>query len=192
MPQRHGHYSHICAFVTVPEGFSIALKLVNYQTCDIMYSGGFILFPFTSAPCSPPGSYSTDMSITLFSFKNNPISLSIQCFCATNGDVHTLKSIRGQKRLRRSFVASLAFSVFHLKKTTHPSYSICPCWCLQTFLVRKCSSSQRKVLCLRVTADRSASSVKECFICEEDSSEYQTSWVSECHPSAATQTLTHT
>ncbi|XP_022057883.1 ras and Rab interactor 2 [Acanthochromis polyacanthus] len=38
-----------------------------------------------------------------------------------------------------------------------------------TFLVRKCSSSQRKVLCLRVTADRSASSVKECFICEEDS-----------------------
>uniref|UniRef100_A0A3B4ZGT9 Si:ch211-168d1.3 n=1 Tax=Stegastes partitus TaxID=144197 RepID=A0A3B4ZGT9_9TELE len=33
-----------------------------------------------------------------------------------------------------------------------------------TFLVRKCSSSQRKVLCLRVTADRSASSVKECFI----------------------------
>uniref|UniRef100_A0A3B4AHI8 VPS9 domain-containing protein n=1 Tax=Periophthalmus magnuspinnatus TaxID=409849 RepID=A0A3B4AHI8_9GOBI len=41
-----------------------------------------------------------------------------------------------------------------------------------TFLVRKCSSSQRKVLCLRVTSDRSASSVKECFICEEDSSEY--------------------
>uniref|UniRef100_A0A3B5LIP5 VPS9 domain-containing protein n=1 Tax=Xiphophorus couchianus TaxID=32473 RepID=A0A3B5LIP5_9TELE len=38
-----------------------------------------------------------------------------------------------------------------------------------TFLVRKCSSSQRKVLCLRVAADRSASSVKECFICEEDS-----------------------
>ncbi|XP_069375274.1 ras and Rab interactor 2 isoform X2 [Paralichthys olivaceus] len=38
-----------------------------------------------------------------------------------------------------------------------------------TFLVRKCSSSQRKVLCLRVTADRSASSVKESFICEEDS-----------------------
>ncbi|XP_076018744.1 ras and Rab interactor 2 [Genypterus blacodes] len=38
-----------------------------------------------------------------------------------------------------------------------------------TFLVRKCSASQRKVLCLRVTADRSASSVKECFICEEDS-----------------------
>ncbi|XP_029932849.1 ras and Rab interactor 2 [Myripristis murdjan] len=38
-----------------------------------------------------------------------------------------------------------------------------------TFLVRKCSSTQRKVLCLRVTADRSASSVKECFICEEDS-----------------------
>ncbi|XP_055084872.1 ras and Rab interactor 2 [Periophthalmus magnuspinnatus] len=38
-----------------------------------------------------------------------------------------------------------------------------------TFLVRKCSSSQRKVLCLRVTSDRSASSVKECFICEEDS-----------------------
>ncbi|XP_041821441.1 ras and Rab interactor 2 [Chelmon rostratus] len=38
-----------------------------------------------------------------------------------------------------------------------------------TFLVRKCSSSQRKVLCLRVTADKSASSVKECFICEEDS-----------------------
>ncbi|XP_047446597.1 ras and Rab interactor 2 [Mugil cephalus] len=38
-----------------------------------------------------------------------------------------------------------------------------------TFLVRKCSSSQRKVLCLRVTADRSASSIKECFICEEDS-----------------------
>lgn len=47
--------------------------------------------------------------------------------------------------------------------------------CLQTFLVRKCSSTQRKVLCLRVTADRSASSVKECFICEEDSSEYKTS-----------------
>uniref|UniRef100_A0A3Q4BDK7 VPS9 domain-containing protein n=1 Tax=Mola mola TaxID=94237 RepID=A0A3Q4BDK7_MOLML len=43
-----------------------------------------------------------------------------------------------------------------------------------TFLVRKCSSSQRKVLCLRVTADKSASSVKECFICEEDSSEYKT------------------
>ncbi|KAM4564507.1 ras and Rab interactor 2 [Fundulus diaphanus] len=38
-----------------------------------------------------------------------------------------------------------------------------------TFLVRKCSSSQRKVLCLRVAGDRSASSVKECFICEEDS-----------------------
>ncbi|XP_029311127.1 ras and Rab interactor 3 isoform X2 [Cottoperca gobio] len=38
-----------------------------------------------------------------------------------------------------------------------------------TFLVRKCSSSLRKVLCLRVTADKSASSVKECFICEEDS-----------------------
>lgn len=45
--------------------------------------------------------------------------------------------------------------------------------CLQTFLVRKCSSSQRKVLCLRVTADKSASSVQECFICEEDSSEYK-------------------
>lgn len=44
--------------------------------------------------------------------------------------------------------------------------------CSQTFLVRKCSSSQRKMLCLRVTADKSASSVKECFICEEDSSEY--------------------
>ncbi|XP_074518118.1 ras and Rab interactor 2 [Halichoeres trimaculatus] len=38
-----------------------------------------------------------------------------------------------------------------------------------TFLVRKCSSSQRKVLCFRVTAEKSASSVKECFICEEDS-----------------------
>uniref|UniRef100_A0A3P8UFD2 SH2 domain-containing protein n=1 Tax=Cynoglossus semilaevis TaxID=244447 RepID=A0A3P8UFD2_CYNSE len=38
-----------------------------------------------------------------------------------------------------------------------------------TFLVRKCSATQRKVLCLRVTADRSTSSVKECFICEEDS-----------------------
>ncbi|XP_070711201.1 ras and Rab interactor 2 [Pempheris klunzingeri] len=38
-----------------------------------------------------------------------------------------------------------------------------------TFLVRKCSSSQRKVLCFRVAADKSASSVKECFICEEDS-----------------------
>ncbi|KAM6949586.1 ras and Rab interactor 2 [Aplochiton taeniatus] len=38
-----------------------------------------------------------------------------------------------------------------------------------TFLVRKCSASQRKVLCLRVTADRSPASVKECFICEEDS-----------------------
>ncbi|KAM4536441.1 ras and Rab interactor 2 isoform 2-T2 [Odontesthes bonariensis] len=38
-----------------------------------------------------------------------------------------------------------------------------------TFLVRKCSSSQRKVLCWRVTADRCASSVKECLICEEDS-----------------------
>uniref|UniRef100_A0A3Q3EF51 SH2 domain-containing protein n=2 Tax=Kryptolebias marmoratus TaxID=37003 RepID=A0A3Q3EF51_KRYMA len=38
-----------------------------------------------------------------------------------------------------------------------------------TFLVRKCNSSQRKVLCLRVAADRSASSVKECFISEEDS-----------------------
>ncbi|XP_028330092.1 ras and Rab interactor 3 isoform X2 [Gouania willdenowi] len=38
-----------------------------------------------------------------------------------------------------------------------------------TFLVRKCSSSQRKVLCFRVTADRSASCVQECFICEEDS-----------------------
>ncbi|CAJ1085963.1 ras and Rab interactor 3 isoform X1 [Xyrichtys novacula] len=38
-----------------------------------------------------------------------------------------------------------------------------------TFLVRKCSSSQRKVLCFRMTADKSASSVKECFICEEDS-----------------------
>ncbi|XP_037544360.1 ras and Rab interactor 2 [Nematolebias whitei] len=39
----------------------------------------------------------------------------------------------------------------------------------QTFLVRKCNSSQRKVLCFRVAADRSASSVKECFISEEDS-----------------------
>ncbi|XP_058479775.1 ras and Rab interactor 3 [Solea solea] len=38
-----------------------------------------------------------------------------------------------------------------------------------TFLVRKCSASQRKVLCLRVTVDRSASSVREFFICEEDS-----------------------
>nr|XP_057922788.1 ras and Rab interactor 3 [Doryrhamphus excisus] len=37
-----------------------------------------------------------------------------------------------------------------------------------TFLVRKCCSSQRKLLCLRVSADRSSSSVKECFICEED------------------------
>ncbi|XP_057709713.1 ras and Rab interactor 2 isoform X2 [Corythoichthys intestinalis] len=37
-----------------------------------------------------------------------------------------------------------------------------------TFLVRKCSSSQRKVLSVRVTADRGSSSVKECFICEED------------------------
>lgn len=42
----------------------------------------------------------------------------------------------------------------------------------QTFLVRKCSSSQRKLLCLRATADKRASSVHECFICEEDSSEY--------------------
>lgn len=57
----------------------------------------------------------------------------------------------------------------------------CVCVCgqcvwsvLQTFLVRKCASSQRKVLCLRVTADKSVSSVKECFICEEDSSEYKT------------------
>ncbi|KAM3857584.1 ras and Rab interactor 2 [Diretmus argenteus] len=38
-----------------------------------------------------------------------------------------------------------------------------------TFLVCKCSSSQRKLLCLRVTGDRSASSVKECLICEDDS-----------------------
>ncbi|CAB1422262.1 unnamed protein product [Pleuronectes platessa] len=38
-----------------------------------------------------------------------------------------------------------------------------------TFLVRKCSSSQRKLLCVRQTEDRSASSVKEVFICEEDS-----------------------
>ncbi|XP_056298934.1 ras and Rab interactor 2 [Pseudoliparis swirei] len=38
-----------------------------------------------------------------------------------------------------------------------------------TFLVCKCSSSQRKVLCLRVTADKSASSVQECFVGEEDS-----------------------
>ncbi|XP_062239439.1 ras and Rab interactor 2 [Platichthys flesus] len=38
-----------------------------------------------------------------------------------------------------------------------------------TFLVRKCSSSQRKLLCVRETQDRSASSVKEVFICEEDS-----------------------
>ncbi|XP_052353331.1 ras and Rab interactor 2 isoform X1 [Oncorhynchus keta] len=38
-----------------------------------------------------------------------------------------------------------------------------------TFLVRKCSSSQRKLLCVRVTADRAASSIKECLICEEDS-----------------------
>lgn len=51
-------------------------------------------------------------------------------------------------------------------------------FCFQTFLVRKCSSSQRKVLCLRVAADTSASSVKECFICEEDSSEYKTNWIS--------------
>lgn len=55
-------------------------------------------------------------------------------------------------------------------------------WCFQTFLVRKCSSSQRKVLCLRVTADKSASSVKECFICEEDSSEYKTSHISMFYP----------
>lgn len=61
-----------------------------------------------------------------------------------------------------------------------------PGWCLQTFLVRKCSSSQRKVLCFRVTADKSASSVKECFICEEDSSEYKTSWISMCYPAATT------
>lgn len=58
------------------------------------------------------------------------------------------------------------------------------CWCLQTFLVRKCSSSQRKVLCLRVTADKSASSVKECFICEEDSSEYKTHYINMCFPPA--------
>ncbi|XP_019899093.1 ras and Rab interactor 3 isoform X2 [Esox lucius] len=38
-----------------------------------------------------------------------------------------------------------------------------------TFLVRKCSSSQRKVLCVRVAAERAPSSIKECFICEEDS-----------------------
>ncbi|XP_035462230.2 ras and Rab interactor 2 [Scophthalmus maximus] len=38
-----------------------------------------------------------------------------------------------------------------------------------TFVVRKCGASQRKVLCLRATADPSASAVKECFICEEDS-----------------------
>ncbi|XP_077444289.1 ras and Rab interactor 2 [Stigmatopora argus] len=37
-----------------------------------------------------------------------------------------------------------------------------------TFLVRKCSSSQRKVLSVRVTGDRGASSVKDCFIREED------------------------
>lgn len=60
------------------------------------------------------------------------------------------------------------------------------CWCLQTFLVRKCSSSQRKVLCLRATADKSASSVKECFICEEDSSEYKTSQISMRYPPATT------
>uniref|UniRef100_A0A6Q2WUA5 VPS9 domain-containing protein n=1 Tax=Esox lucius TaxID=8010 RepID=A0A6Q2WUA5_ESOLU len=41
-----------------------------------------------------------------------------------------------------------------------------------TFLVRKCSSSQRKVLCVRVAAERAPSSIKECFICEEDSGEY--------------------
>ncbi|XP_061769007.1 ras and Rab interactor 2 isoform X4 [Nerophis ophidion] len=38
----------------------------------------------------------------------------------------------------------------------------------QTFLVRKCYSSQRKVLCLRVAGEKRPSSVKECFICEED------------------------
>ncbi|XP_019714112.1 ras and Rab interactor 2, partial [Hippocampus comes] len=37
-----------------------------------------------------------------------------------------------------------------------------------TFLVRKCGSSQRKLLCVRVTADGTRSSVKECPICEED------------------------
>lgn len=64
------------------------------------------------------------------------------------------------------------------------------CWCLQTFLVRKCSSSQRKVLCFRATADKSASSVKECFICEEDSSEYETSRISTyiLHPPLHTHT----
>lgn len=63
-------------------------------------------------------------------------------------------------------------------------------WCLQTFLVRKCSSSQRKVLCLRATADKSASSVKECFICEEDSSEYKTSQISMRYPPATTAMYT--
>lgn len=58
--------------------------------------------------------------------------------------------------------------------------------CLQTFLVRKCSSSQRKVLCLRETADKSVSSVKECFICEEDSSEYKTIGISMHYPPATT------
>ncbi|KAM4611816.1 ras and Rab interactor 2 [Polymixia lowei] len=38
-----------------------------------------------------------------------------------------------------------------------------------TFLVRKCSSSHRKVLCLRATGDKSVSSIKECFISEEES-----------------------
>ncbi|KAM8882168.1 ras and Rab interactor 2 [Synchiropus picturatus] len=38
-----------------------------------------------------------------------------------------------------------------------------------TFLVRKCTATHKKVLCLRATADQSTTCVKEFFISEEDS-----------------------
>ncbi|CAL8377940.1 unnamed protein product [Gadus morhua 'NCC'] len=38
-----------------------------------------------------------------------------------------------------------------------------------TFLVRKCGFSHRKLLCLRATKERSPASIRELFICEEDS-----------------------
>ncbi|KAK0154987.1 Ras and Rab interactor 2 [Merluccius polli] len=38
-----------------------------------------------------------------------------------------------------------------------------------TFLVRKCGFSHKKLLCLRATKERSPASIRELFICEEDS-----------------------
>lgn len=77
-------------------------------------------------------------------------------------------------QLLQTFISLSRYIKHSTEKVSFLLYSplYCDSRCLQTFLVRKCISSQRKVLCLRVTADKSASSVQECFICEEDSSEY--------------------